>query len=261
MGILNITPDSFSDGGLLSSEKMIVEQAQKMIEAGADVLDIGGESTRPFSQPVSVQEEINRVIPAIKNIRSNFPFIPLSIDTTKAKVASEALDAGANIINDISAFRFDPDMINVAVTARCPCIIMHMKGSPGDMQRDPVYENVVQEIISFLEQRIAWAAEKGLAKEHIAVDPGIGFGKTVEHNLSIIKHITDFKVLGCPILIGHSRKSFIGKIIEREVTERDSATAALSSVCVLNGADILRVHDVDKTVQAVRLTEAVLASP
>ncbi len=260
MGILNITPDSFSDGGTLTSEKQIIEQALKMVRAGADILDIGGESTRPFSEPVSPEEERKRVIPVIKSIRLHLPSIPISIDTTKARVAREAIVAGANIINDISALRFDPDMIGVAVEAECPVIIMHMKGTPGDMQVDPVYDDVIQEIISFLQERIAWACSKGLSKELLVVDPGIGFGKTVEHNLRILNHLAEFKVLGCPILVGHSRKSFIGKIVNREVHDRDVATAALSSMCVVNGVSILRVHDVDKTVQAVRMTEALLAS-
>ncbi len=256
MGILNVTPDSFSDGGKYTSVNEVYRQAEEMISAGADILDVGGESSRPFSNPVPVKEELDRVIPPIKAIRKNHS-IPISIDTTKAEVAKAALGAGADIINDISALRFDSGMISLALETDVPIIIMHMLGNPKTMQFDPAYDDVVGEISGFLEERLLWAEEQGVSRDRFIVDPGIGFGKTVEHNLSILRHLSEFNKLGCPVLIGHSRKAFIGKILERDVEDRDIATAAVSALCTMNGASIIRVHDVEKTVQAVRMAEAV----
>lgn len=253
MGILNITPDSFSDGGRLTSIDQVDELAARMIADGADLVDIGGESTRPFSEAVPADVELARVLPAIGSIRKRSS-IPISIDTTKADVAREALAAGANIINDISALRFDPEMVAVARECNCPVIIMHMQGNPKNMQVAPRYDDVVAETLAFLRERIAWLRGHGLTAQ-IIVDPGIGFGKTVAHNLSLLKHLAELKKLSCPILIGHSRKSFIGKLLDLPVDRRDEATAVLSAYCAYQGANILRVHDVRRTVQAVKLME------
>jgi dihydropteroate synthase len=257
MGIINVTPDSFSDGGRFFSEEAVLAQVEEMIEAGADVIDIGGESTRPFSEPISPEVELQRVVPAIRAIRRHFP-LPISIDTTKAMVARAALEEGADLINDISSFRFDPQMITLARESGAPVIIMHMKGTPRNMQVHPVYHNIMAEIASFLQERIEWAETKGLSRDRLIVDPGIGFGKTAEHNLTIIKHLPELQSLGCPILVGHSRKAFIGKTLGIETADkRDEASAVLSALCAANGAAILRVHDVRRTVLAVRLQEAI----
>ena len=258
MGILNVTPDSFSDGGRFTRDDALSAQILTMLEDGADLIDVGGESTRPYAEPVSGDEELRRVLPAIACIRSMHRDIPISIDTTKAEVARQSLKAGADIINDVSGLRFDADMIRVAVAHEAPVILMHMRKTPKDMQDEPVYDDVIQEITDFLNERIHWATEQGLDRKRIIVDPGIGFGKTVAHNLTILKHLRTFKDLGCPLLIGHSRKAFIGKILELETRERDMATALISSYCATQGANIIRVHDVRKTVQAVRLHEAII---
>ncbi len=260
MGILNITPDSFSDGGRFTSEAAILAQAEIMISAGADLLDIGGESTRPGAQPVLLADEIDRVVGAVRSIRRRHT-IPISVDTTKAEVARLALDEGADLINDISGLRFDPAMVQLLRERRVPVVIMHMQGTPGNMQQNPTYTDVIGEITSFLAERIAWAESQGIPRERIIVDPGLGFGKTVTHNLTILKHFDRFASLGCPVLIGHSRKSFIGKLLDCEVNERDFGTAILSGLCTMKGAALLRVHDVAATVQAVRLAEAVRNAP
>jgi len=257
MGILNVTPDSFSDGGRFTHDEALSAQIKTMLDSGADLIDVGGESTRPYAEPVSQDEELRRVLPAIVRIRSMHLSIPISIDTTKAEVARQALNAGADIINDVSALRFDPEMVRVAIAHEAPVILMHMHKTPKDMQDEPVYADVIREISDFLAERISWATEQGLAREQIIVDPGLGFGKTVAHNLTILKHLRTLKNLGCPLLIGHSRKAFIGRLLALETQERDLATALISSYCATQGADILRVHDVKKTVQAVRLHEAI----
>ncbi len=252
MGILNITPDSFSDGGSLLQEESLARQVTTMLDAGVDILDVGGESTRPFADPVSEQDELARVIPAIRIIR-RMTDIPVSIDTTKAAVAAEALAAGATILNDISALRHDPDMIGVVRNHEGPVVIMHMQGTPRSMQVNPQYDDVIAEIIDFFRERIAWMTGKGVDRSRIIIDPGIGFGKTVEHNLTILNSIPRFRETGCPVLIGHSRKSFIGRLLGLEVDRRDCATAMLSFHCAAAGADILRVHDVGLSGQAVHL--------
>jgi dihydropteroate synthase len=256
MGILNVTPDSFSDGGRFLAENSIAKQVETMVRAGVDIIDVGGESTRPFAEPVSIAEEIDRVLPAIRLIRKHYT-VPISIDTTKAEVARKALAEGADIINDISALRFDQDMISFVRETEVPVIIMHMQGTPSDMQENPHYDDVVSEIKDFFEERLAWAEQKGVSRKRFIVDPGIGFGKTVGHNLTILKRLGDFNQLGCPVLLGHSRKSFIGKLLGTEVHERDVATAVISALCVQKGVSILRVHDVEKTFQALRLAEAI----
>lgn len=261
MGILNVTPDSFSDGGRFTQDETLSAQITTMLDSGADLIDVGGESTRPYAEPVSEHEELRRVLPAIACIRAMHRSIPVSIDTTKAEVARQALNAGADIINDVSALRFDPAMIRIAIAHDAPVILMHMRKTPKDMQDEPVYDDVIQEITDFLAERISWATEQGLDRQRIIVDPGLGFGKTVTHNLTILKHLRAFTNLGCPLLIGHSRKGFIGRLLALETRERDLATALISSYCATQGADILRVHDVKKTMQAVRLHEAILQAP
>ena len=256
MGILNVTPDSFSDGGRFLGAEAIGSQVETMIEAGADIIDVGGESSRPFAEAVSVEEELGRVLPAIRQIRKRST-IPISIDTTKAEVAAKALAAGADIVNDISALRFDPEMVSLVAKTEVPVIIMHMQGTPADMQLDPRYDDVIAEIREFFRERLAAAATKGIEKKRFILDPGIGFGKTVAHNLTILKHLAELQELGCPLLIGHSRKAFIGKLLGIEVDERDVATAAISALCAAGGVSVLRVHDVGMTVQAVRLAEAI----
>lgn len=260
MGILNVTPDSFSDGGSFYNDAAVSEQVQTMLSAGVDIIDVGGESTRPFAEPVSLDEELRRILPAIRSIRDQDKDVPISIDTTKAQVARQALDVGATIINDISALRFDSEMISLAVEYKVPVIIMHMQGTPGNMQLEPRYDDVVQEIQDFLTERITWAESQGLSRENIIVDPGIGFGKTLAHNLSILKHTADFRALGCRVLIGHSRKSFMEKLLGLAVDERDLVTASISAFCALQGADIIRVHDVAGNIMAVRSAEAINAA-
>lgn len=255
MGILNVTPDSFSDGGSFTGEQTVMEQVDKMLAAGADIIDVGGESTRPFAEPVSEREELKRVIPAIKAVRSVSAALPISIDTTKAAVAEAALANGATMVNDISALRHDPEMIKVARGCDEPVIIMHMLGTPGDMQVDPQYEDVVTEICAFFRERTEWMQAQGIAPHRIILDPGIGFGKTLEHNLTILRNIVEFRKLGYPVLIGCSRKSFFKKLLGIPVEQRDCPTAVVSALCAQQGVDILRVHDVAKTVAAVRLAE------
>ncbi|MCX5875642.1 MAG: dihydropteroate synthase [Deltaproteobacteria bacterium] len=261
MGILNVTPDSFSDGGRFTQAEALATQVKSMLDSGADLIDVGGESTRPYAEPVSEHEELRRVLPAIACIRALHRNIPISIDTTKAEVARQALKAGADIINDVSALRFDPKMIRIAIDHEAPVILMHMRKTPKDMQDEPVYHDIIQEIMDFLSERISSATQQGLDRERIIVDPGLGFGKTVAHNLTILKNLRAFKDLGCPLLIGHSRKGFIGKLLALEAQDRDLATAMLSAYCATQGANILRVHDVGKTMQAVRLYEAILQTP
>lgn len=260
MGILNITPDSFSDGGRFTSEAAIAVQADRMVAAGADLLDIGGESSRPGALEVEEAEESRRVVEAIRLVRRHHD-LPISVDTTKSAVARRALDAGADIVNDISGLRFDPAMVELVRQRKVPLIIMHMQGTPRNMQKNPTYSDVIGEIRDFLAERLAWAAARGIDRQEIVVDPGLGFGKTTAHNLTILKHLERFAELGSPVLIGHSRKAFIGKLLDLEVTERDQATAILSGLCAFKGAAIIRVHEVAATVQAVKLVSAVLTAP
>lgn len=255
MGILNVTPDSFSDGGSFTTQEAILRHAERMIDEGADIIDIGGESTRPFAPPVSVEEEIRRVIPAIRAIRSRFS-IPLSIDTTKAAVAEQALASGADIINDISALRFDPLMIPLARERRCPIIIMHMQGTPTDMQIRPSYTDVVSETIAFFRERLQTLTAAGIDGRQVIIDPGIGFGKSLAHNLAILRHAADYQVLGCPVLIGHSRKSFLTRLLGEGLDDRDQPTAIISALLAERQVSILRVHDVKGSQQALQLAQA-----
>lgn len=257
MGIVNLTPDSFSDGGRIGDEATLLSRVDRMVAGGADIIDIGGESTRPFAPPVTLAEELHRVIPAIAAIRARHA-IPLSIDTTKAEVARQAMAAGADIINDISGLTHDREMITVALAHKAPVIIMHMQGTPQDMQINPAYDDVVADIVDALRERISWAEGQGLCRDRIIIDPGLGFGKTAGHNLTILRELPRFAALGCPVLMGHSRKSFIGTILGIADPEgRDEATAVISALCAWNGAAILRVHDVARTVNAVKITMAI----
>ncbi|SMD02632.1 Dihydropteroate synthase [Desulfocicer vacuolatum DSM 3385] len=251
MGILNTTPDSFSDGGKFFSFDDALAQGRALVDAGAGILDIGGESTRPFSKGVSVQEEMDRVVPVIERLSREID-VPISIDTVKADVAKEALKAGAAIINDITALERDPGMAVLAAAEKVPVMLMHMKGTPETMQVDPQYDDFMGEITAYLEQRIQFAVESGISREHLIVDPGIGFGKTVDHNLMLIKHLDQIHSLGCPVLMGPSRKSFIRNLLSRKLnkTEVDMNRMELGNLgavaaCILNGAQIVRVHDVN----------------
>lgn len=264
MGVLNVTPDSFSDGGKFFSFDRAVSQGQKLFEEGADILDIGGESTRPFSDPVSEKEEIRRVIPLIERLSERLT-IPISIDTTKAGVARQAIKAGASMINDVSSLRLDPEMADVAVEYGVPVILMHMLGTPKTMQMDPTYTDLIQEIKEFLENSIQHAEEKGIPKSKIIIDPGIGFGKTVNHNLLLIKFLREFRTLEVPILIGTSRKAFIRKLLKGEDAEDikpdstlvETGTQASVAAAVLNGAHIVRVHNVADTRLTVNIIDAI----
>jgi len=256
MGILNITPDSFSDGGRFADYERALARAFELISAGADILDVGGESTRPGSAPVPGPVELERVIPIIRAVRESSD-IPISIDTNKSEVALQSLAAGADIINDVSSLRFDPDMAQVATRSRAPVILMHMLGAPRTMQINPVYESVISEIIAFLEERMKFAVQNGIERSQIIVDPGIGFGKTVTHNLNIIRDLDSFSCMDRPILLGASRKRFIGKILGRPEGEREMGTAVVNAFGIAAGAHILRVHDVAFHREAVGLAEAV----
>ncbi|MEJ5347214.1 MAG: dihydropteroate synthase [Desulfosoma sp.] len=243
MGIVNVTPDSFSDGGKWASRDAAVSHGLELVHAGADILDIGGESTRPFADPVPLEEELRRVLPVIEELRSHTD-IPISIDTTKAEVAFQALKAGADLINDVSALRFDPEMSAVAAEFGVPVILMHMLGTPKTMQQSPHYDALFSEIIRFLEERIAVATNAGIDRNQIIVDPGIGFGKTVSHNLRLIRDLDALAVLERPILLGASRKRFIGSVLNVPTEERELGTAVVNTLGIAAGAHILRVHDV-----------------
>ncbi len=256
VGILNITPDSFSDGGLYNRVDKALKYAESLIKAGADLLDIGGESTRPFSQPVALEEELSRVIPVIKAIREHFD-IPISIDTYKAKVAQEALLAGANLVNDISALRFDPKMAEVVARYKVPIILMHMKGSPQTMQINPFYEDVIQEIKGFFLERIKLAEEAGIKRERIILDPGIGFGKRFEDNLRIISEIKAFFDLGYPVMLGPSRKSFLGQILDKPPRERDVGTMAVVALAAYKGVHLVRIHNVEMAIETIKVIQSI----
>jgi dihydropteroate synthase len=243
MGILNVTPDSFSDGNLYSDPVLAVERALEMVAEGADIIDIGGESTRPGAAPVPTEDELKRIIPVIAGLAGRTT-CPISVDTWKSPVARAAVDAGAAIINDISGFAFDPRMAAVAARTGAGVVLMHTRGTPQSMQHDTVYADLIGEVIHSLRQSLAMAGESGIEQERIAVDPGIGFGKTAAHNLEILRRLREFTSIGQPLLVGTSRKSFIGKVLHRETGRRIHGTAATVALAVQGGADILRVHDV-----------------
>ena len=257
MGIVNVTPDSFSDGGKFFSPEVAISHASKLIAQGADIIDIGGESTRPGAEQVSESEELKRVIPVIEKIRTDNPTILISIDTTKASVAKHAVEAGADIINDVSGLSFDNNMIGIVENLNIPVVIMHMKGNPQNMQLNPKYKDIVNEIIDFFKMKIKIAIQSGINRSMIILDPGIGFGKTVEHNFELLSRLNEFNVLELPIMIGPSRKSFIGITLDLPPEDRVEGTAAAVSAGVMNGASIVRVHDVKSMKRVVRIIEKV----
>jgi dihydropteroate synthase len=265
MGVVNVTPDSFSDGGRFFADAAAVAQGEKLAAEGAAIIDIGGESTRPFSDPVPAEEEIRRVVPVIEKLSRRLS-IPISIDTTKAAVARRALQAGASIINDVSALRFDPELAAVAAEFDAPVILMHMLGEPKSMQVEPRYDNLIEDIRKFLENAVEKSQNQGISRSKIIVDPGIGFGKTIEHNLLLIKHIQAFTSLDAPILIGASRKSFIRKILKDEHAKDlppdlplvEIGSQAAVAAAILNGAHIVRVHEVATTVATAKILDAML---
>jgi dihydropteroate synthase len=264
MGVVNVTPDSFSDGGKFFVRDAAVAQGQKLAADGADILDIGGESTRPFSDPVSADEEIERVIPVIEKLADQVT-IPISIDTMKAEVARRAIDAGASMINDVSALRFDPAMGEVARQFETPVVLMHMLGSPKTMQDSPTYDNLIADISDFLKDAIERAQKQGISKSKLIIDPGIGFGKTVSHNLFLIRHLYAFAALEVPILIGPSRKAFIRNLLKDGQTNDippdlpivETGTQAAVAAAVLCGAHIVRVHDAFNTRATIRILDAI----
>lgn len=255
MGILNLTPDSFSDGGQFISRGHALKRAEEMITEGADIIDIGGESTRPGAEAVSENEELDRVIPVVEALAGKVPLI--SVDTTKAAVAEAALNAGAHIINDIFGFHQSPELAHIAAKHQAGAILMHIKGNPRTMQKNPQYDDLMGDILDWLAESIQIAVKAGLPQNHLVVDPGIGFGKTPEHNLEILRRLGELSSLKVPILIGVSRKSFIGKIDGSHVTNRLGGSLAAAVTSVLNGASIVRVHDVKETVQAMRMVDAI----
>ena len=256
MGILNVTPDSFSDGGLFFDKDNAVSHGLMMVEEGADIIDIGGESTRPGSKPIELEEELHRVIPVIESIAKEAD-VPISIDTCKSTVAQRAFEAGAEIINDITGLHFDPDLAKVAAKGNTPLILMHIRGTPETMQKNVHYDSLFSEILQHLKDSIQRAESAGLDPGQIIIDPGIGFGKTVEDNLLIIKNLHEFRILGKPILLGTSRKSFIGKILNAEVEDRLEGTLSSMAIGVLNGAHIIRSHDVLQAKKALAVADAI----
>lgn len=257
MGVVNVTPDSFSDGGRFLAAEDALNQALALVREGAAIVDIGGESTRPGSAPVPAAEELERVLPVIEALADRVG-VPISVDTTKAEVARRALAAGASLINDVSALRSDAGMLEVVAEAGCSVCLMHMKGQPKTMQDEPRYDSVVDEVLRFLEERMAFALANGLREDQIMVDPGIGFGKTVEHNLALLRDLHRFTVLGRPVVLGASRKRFLGAILGAEPGERIIGTVVTTVVGLLAGAHVFRVHDVKPNFEALRVAQAVL---
>lgn len=260
MGIVNVTPDSFSDGGLFLDPARAVGHGLDLVSAGADLLDIGGESTRPGSSEIDATEELRRIIPVIRSLRRQTD-VPISVDTTKASVAAAALDEGADIVNDISAMRFDPDMSGVVRRTGAAVILMHMKGTPRTMQLAPSYDDLMGEIQTFFRERLRAAGEAGIRRECIVLDPGIGFGKTCEHNLRLLNNLDFFRNLDRPLCVGLSRKAFIGKILDLPPGERLEGTIAAAVLSVSRGVHVLRIHDVREISRAVRVAEAILDTP
>jgi dihydropteroate synthase len=261
MGVLNVTPDSFSDGGRFTEPAAAVAHADRMIDDGADLIDVGPESTRPGSDPVPTADQIARAVPVIEAIRRAHPAVPVSIDTQSATVARAALDAGADLVNDVSALRGDPAMAELIAQRDAGVVLMHMRGEPRTMQTaggGPIYDDVVAKIVDFLAERIEFATGCGIARQRIIVDPGLGFGKTVEHNLELLRHLSAFASLGVPLLVGASRKSFVGRITGVETpADRLAGSLACATAAVLAGVSILRVHDVRPSCQAVAMAHAI----
>ena len=259
MGIVNVTADSFYDGGRYLDPERAIAHALELVRQGADLIDIGAESTRPGAMPVEESEELRRIIPVIAGVAGRVA-VPISVDTMKARVAARALDAGAMIINDVSALRFDPDMAGVIARERAGIILMHMQGTPRTMQRLPRYRDVVSDVAEFLQERMQAAEDAGIAKSQIVLDPGIGFGKLLVHNLALINGLQAFVNLDRPVLVGVSRKAFIGQLADREVQSREWGTAAAVAIAVERGADIVRVHDVEMMTDVVTVAAALRAS-
>jgi dihydropteroate synthase len=258
MGVVNVTPDSFSDGGRYFGTEAAVAHGLRLAEAGADVLDVGGESTRPGSPPVSAEEELARILPVIEGLRARSD-VPLSVDTTKAAVAREALKAGAVLINDISGFHFDAELPRVVAEAGAACCLMHIQGTPETMQKEPHYEDVVDEVLAFLEEGVAKAVAAGVPRERVLVDPGIGFGKTLGHNLFLLRRLGELRVLGLPVLVGTSRKAFLGRLTGgKPADERLAATlGSVALMAAAGDADFVRVHDVAEARDALAVVDAV----
>lgn len=254
MGILNITPDSFSDGGKFFQPERAIERAIQMVEEGADIIDIGAESTRPGSEPIAIDEELRRLMPVVEGLVTKIN-IPISIDTYKSVVAEAAIKAGAHIINDISGLRFDSQMKAVIARYQVPVIIMHIKGEPKNMQQNPYYDDLIGEIYNFLNESIQIAETAGVSREKIIIDPGIGFGKRLADNFEILRRLSEFRRLNCPILIGPSRKSFIGNVLNLPPDQRLEGTLAAVAIGIHNGAKIVRVHDVKEVCRACRITD------
>jgi dihydropteroate synthase len=257
MGVVNVTPDSFSDGGRFLDPHAAVAQGERLVAEGARILDVGGESTRPGSDGVPADEELRRVLPVVEGLAAADARI--SIDTSKVAVAAAALDAGASYVNDVTAFRGEPALAALVAERGVDCCLMHMLGSPRTMQDDPRYDDVVSDVKAFLEQRLAFAVAEGVAEERVMLDPGIGFGKTVEHNLTLLARLDEIVALGRPVVVGVSRKSFLGRITGREAGERAVATAAANVLALERGASVFRVHDVPETLDALAVAAATLA--
>ena len=260
MGILNVTPDSFSDGGLHAETEKAVAHGLRMVQDGADIIDVGGESTRPGAQPVPAGDEIRRVVPVIRGLRRESA-VPISVDTMKAAVAEAAIEAGADIVNDVAAMERDPRMAAVARASGAGIVLMHMKGEPRTMQERPVYDDAPREVGAYLAGRVAALEQAGIGRERLAVDPGIGFGKTVEHNLQLLARLDELAAIGRPVMVGLSRKSFLGKITGRPVEDRLAASLAGLAFAVMRGARIIRVHDVRESADAVRVLAALTGEP
>lgn len=260
MGILNVTPDSFSDGGLYLQPEQALQRAETMLNEGADVLDVGGQSSRPGAVPVAAAVEQQRVVPVVREIVKRYHAV-VSVDTYRASVAAAALEAGAVLVNDISALRFDAEMAPVIAKHGASVVLMHMQGTPQTMQCHPTYRHVLDDIYDFLAARLRWAMQAGIVRQRIMLDPGFGFGKTVQHNLDLLRGLKHFATLGQPLLVGTSRKSFLGRILRRQVSERLGGSLATAVYAALQGAAMIRVHDVGATVRAMRLLEAVQAPP
>jgi dihydropteroate synthase len=258
MGILNVTPDSFSDGGRFQQQDVALSHAQQMLQQGVDIIDIGGESTRPDSQPVSVQQELDRVIPIIEAIKATLP-VKISIDTSKAEVMRAAVAAGADMINDVAALRYE-NSLQAAAEANVPVCLMHMQGKPKTMQHNPQYDDVVAEVKQFLLQRVEACLHHGIAAHHIWIDMGFGFGKTLEHNLQLMNHLEQFTQLNYPVLVGVSRKSMIGKVLDKPVEQRLFGGLGLAALAVSKGAKIIRTHDVAATKEVIMMVQAVVNS-
>ena len=263
MGVLNVTPDSFSDGGLYDTAEAAVAHARTLIQDGAHILDIGGESTRPATfgdkSPLPLQEEIARILPVIERLHAEMPFVPLSVDTYKAEVARAALDAGASLVNDISGLTYDPLMAALVAERNVPVVLMHLPGRPRDLPLQPIYADVVAEVLAFFERQVAYAVSKGVRRDRIWLDPGLGFGKTAAHNLELLRRLPELKALGLPLVVGASRKKFLGKILGTDDPgDRKDGTAATVALSIAYGADMVRVHDVREMARVAKVSDAIV---